>query len=255
MLGGLLGPQDSGVVQQAAMTGLGATGDEAVPGVVLGNWAALTPGARAVALEMLQSREGWALALLEAVAEGGVVTLDATRRARLLQHGSSRVRELAERTLSVPSSRAEAMAHFRPALRLAGEAARGRPVFERLCVSCHKIGGVGGEVGPDLSTVAGHAPEKLLANILDPSADVQPGFHAYDCELADGRELYGLIVAETGNSLTLKSADGAVETVRRQEIRSLRGGGRSLMPDGLEAGLSPQDMADLLQLLRSQGAR
>ena len=115
----------------------------------------------------------------------------------------------------------------------------------------HKRGAAGNEVGPDLRSVAGHPPEKLLANILDPSADVQPGFHAYHCRLADGTELYGLIAAETGNSITFKLADATTRVVLRTDIAELRGANVSLMPEGLEAGLNHQDMADLIHVLRA----
>ena len=124
-------------------------------------------------------------------------------------------------------------------------------MFTRLCSVCHKRGDVGHEVGPDLVSVVNHPPGKLPANILDPSADVQPGFHAYHCRLADGVELYGLIAAETGSSITFKLADGTTRSVLRASIAELNGGNLSLMPDGLEAGLSHQDMADLIQFLRS----
>jgi len=124
-------------------------------------------------------------------------------------------------------------------------------VFNRVCIACHKVGDTGGEVGPDLKSVAGHPPEKLLANILDPSADIQPGYNAYHCGLADGTELYGLIASETGTSITFKGADGVARTVLRKDITSLKSANVSLMPDGLEAGLAPQDLADLIQFLRT----
>jgi putative heme-binding domain-containing protein len=149
------------------------------------------------------------------------------------------------------SSRAKVIEQFQPALKLPGEAARGEIVFTKLCLTCHKRGETGHEVGPDLRSVAGHPPEKLLANILDPSVDVQPGFHAYHCRLADGTELYGLIAAETGNSITFKLADATTRAVLRTDIAELRGANVSLMPEGLEAGLSHQDVADLIQFLRT----
>jgi putative membrane-bound dehydrogenase-like protein len=250
----LLTPRQPVDLQQAALAGLAATGDPAVPGIVLTNWLEYSPATRTVALEVLQSREPWAFALLEQLAGGAALPLDATQRARLLQHSSRRVRDLAGRTFAATAtSRAQVIEQYQPALRLVGDAVRGRAIYDRVCLSCHKLGDAGGEVGPDLRSVAGHPPEKLLANILDPSADVQPGYHAYQFELADGTELYGLITAETGNSLTLKSADGTTHTILRRELKELRGANISLMPDGLESGLSPQDLADLIQLLRSPG--
>ena len=106
------------------------------------------------------------------------------------------------------------------------------------------------DVGPDLASVAQHPAEKLLANILDPSADIQPGYHAYQCELTDDSQIYGIITSETGNSLTFKLPDGTESIILRSDIRELSGGNRSLMPDGLEAGMTQQDMADLIQWLR-----
>jgi putative heme-binding domain-containing protein len=64
--------------------------------------------------------------------------------------------------------------------------------------------------------------------------------------------LYGVIAAETGNSVILKLVDGRARTVLRDDIAELRGSELSLMPDGLEAGLVEQDLADLIALLKSR---
>ncbi|MEQ1852043.1 MAG: hypothetical protein ABMA01_10675, partial [Chthoniobacteraceae bacterium] len=100
-------------------------------------------------------------------------------------------------------------------------------------------------------SVAAPPPEKLLINILDPNVDIQPGFHAYTCALTTGEELYGLVAAETGNSITMKLTDGTMRTVPRAQIASLKSASVSLMPEGLEAGISKQDMAALIQFLRT----
>lgn len=231
------------------------TSDASVPVALLGGWHSFSPETRVAALDALFSREPWTFALLQHAEKEGTPTLDATRRNQLLKHSSARVRDLAGKVFSAAtaSSRADIIKKFQPALTLTGNAARGEAVFSKLCITCHKRGEAGNEVGPDLRSVAGHPPEKLLANILDPSADVQPGFHAYHCRLADGTELYGLIAAETGNSITFKLADAAKRVVLRTDIAELRGANVSLMPEGLEAGLSHQEMADLIQSLRSGG--
>ncbi|HRI16681.1 MAG TPA: hypothetical protein PLX89_27120, partial [Verrucomicrobiota bacterium] len=90
----------------------------------------------------------------------------------------------------------------------------------------------------------------LRISILDPNATIEPGYAAYTCTLANGEELYGLIAAETGNSLVLKLADGRTRTLLRSEIASLNSANSSLMPEGLEAGLRPTDLADLIQFLK-----
>ena len=95
-----------------------------------------------------------------------------------------------------------------------------------------------------------HPPEKLLSAILDPSADIQPGYAAYFCELTGGEQLYGSIAAETGGSLTFRLADGSTRAVVRAEIKSLQSSNVSLMPEGLEASLTPQSLADLIAYLK-----
>ena len=253
LLSGWLEPRQPAELQRAGIRAMAATADKSVPGTLLATWPAFSPESRAVALEALLSREPWTFALIEYTQTNGTPAFDAARRSQLLQHSSKRVRELAGQVFntSVASSRRKVIEQFQPALKLPGEAARGEMVYNKLCVTCHKRGEAGNDVGPDLRSVVGHPPEKLLANIIDPSADVQPGFHAYHCRLADGTEIYGLIAAETGNSITFKLADATTQVVRRADIAELRGGSLSLMPEGLEAGLSQPDMADLIQFLRS----
>ncbi|MGA1236382.1 MAG: PVC-type heme-binding CxxCH protein [Limisphaerales bacterium] len=251
LLTDLLTPRNTAEIQQAAITALAMTADPQVPSILLEQSKHLSPKARAQAMDTLLSREPWAHALAETIQHGHTLPLDASQRSRLLHHPSARVRELAGNALAQPSSRTDVLEQFQPALQLAGDPQRGRSIYQQSCITCHKLGDTGGTVGPDLKSVASHPPPKLLANILDPSADVQPGFHAYDCELTDGTELYGLVTSETGVSITLKSADGSERTIRRQDIAALRITNLSLMPEGLETGLTPQDLADLLALLRS----
>jgi putative membrane-bound dehydrogenase-like protein len=257
LLAGWLEPRQPADLQHAAVRAMAATADNSVPATLLAAWPGFSPETRAAALEVLLSREPWTFALVEHARTSGAPAFDAARRAQLLKHSSARVREAAGKLFNTAnaSSRASVIEQFQPALKLAGDATRGEVVFTKLCVVCHKRGGAGSDVGPDLISVAGHPPEKLLANILDPSADVQPGFHAYHCRLADGTEMYGLIAAETGNSVTFKLADGTTRVVRRADIAELRGGNLSLMPEALEAGLSHQDMADLIQFVRTGPAK
>ncbi|MES2707649.1 MAG: PVC-type heme-binding CxxCH protein [Verrucomicrobiota bacterium] len=250
-----LSPQTPGELQTAAITTLAASGDDSVPATLLTAWPSLPPAARDAAVDALMSREPWAFALAGNQLKDNPVTLDAARLARLLQHSSKRVSGLAATASgsAAAGSRVKVVEQFQSALKLTGAEARGRTVFSRLCIGCHQLDGAGNDIGPNLQSVAGHPPEKLLANILDPNADVQPGFHAYQCQLQDGTELYGLLASETGNSMTFKLVDGSTRAVPRREIKALSGATMSLMPEGLEAAMTPQDMADLIQLLRSGG--
>ncbi|MBX3745266.1 MAG: c-type cytochrome [Verrucomicrobiae bacterium] len=240
-------------VQRAALGRLTASGDAAVPKLTLASWSGHGPEIRGAILDALSSRASWAAQVLQEVSDGTLAAhaFDANRRTRLLQHGDRAVRERAQAVFSreTHTDRREVIERFRPALTLKGDAGRGRDTFRRLCVSCHRLGDEGQDVGPDLGSVRGHSLEKLLVNILDPNADVQPGYQAYSCTLRDGEELYGVIAAETANSVVLRLSDGSLRTVLRRDLAELHDAGISLMPEGLEADLGVQEMADLLAWL------
>ena len=254
-----LRPQFPTELQREVIQRLQATADSTVSTLLLGRWPELGPASRDSVLDALLSRTPWVRDLVSAIRDGTVhpSAFDASRRSRLARHVDVDVRAAAARFFSTnaapTTARSAVVTAFRPALKLSGDARRGAEIFSKACQVCHRHGDQGNEIGPDLRSVVEHPPEKLLVNILDPSADVQPGFQAYQCTLANGEELYGIIAAETGNSVVLKLVDGSTRTLLRQDIRELRGSGLSLMPEGLEAGWKPADLADLIAFLKTKG--
>jgi putative membrane-bound dehydrogenase-like protein len=214
---------------------------------LLEGWEERTPALRTQILETLLADEAWTLALLR---RPEARACDAAMRARLLQHPKKAVAQVAAQAFQGSSSRAAVLEQFRPALQLTGEPERGRVVFAQACMSCHRLDGVGLDLGPDLRSVARHDAEKLFNSILDPSAIIEPGFMAYHCTLKNGGQIYGIIATETSSSLTFKLAGNQTQSVLRSEIASLKSTGASLMPDGLEAALTPQSLADLIAYLQ-----
>lgn len=253
-LAALLQPQTSGESQRAAIKELSTSGDATVPDLFVKAWPALGPETRLAILDGLLSRESWAFDLVQRIERGSFSAnaLDALRRGRLLNHPSARVKKLAKSVLNTgyTSSRAQVLADFRPALTLAGDATRGAAVFAKTCAACHKLGNVGTDIGPNLQSVANHPSDKLLVSIVDPNATIEPGYAAYTCTLKSGDEFYGIIAAETGNSVMLKTTDGKTHMLLRSDIATLRSSNLSLMPEGLEAGISKQELADLIHFLK-----
>lgn len=249
-----LEPKQPVDVQAAAILALAHTGAVEVPAVLAKAWPALSPATRQAALGAWMSREPWAFELVRRLEsnELSVSAVDPTQRARLLKHESKRIQQLAGKVFASTTSaaRGKVIENYRPALALKGEPLKGREVYLRACAVCHKRGAEGKDIGPDLISVVEHPPEKLLGSILDPSGDIQPGFNAYTCTLNSGEQLYGLVSAETANSVTIKLADGSLKTVLRNQIASLQSQNLSLMPEGLEAAITAQEMADLLSFLR-----
>ena len=135
---------------------------------------------------------------------------------------------------------------------LKGDAARGKEKFAANCAVCHKVKDTGRAIGPDLAMTAAKPDAWLLTALLDPNAAVEARYMVWIATQHDGAVVAGIITAETANNLTLRSADGEEHTILRSDLKEATSLRRSLMPEGLEAAIQPQDVADLLAWLRGK---
>jgi putative membrane-bound dehydrogenase-like protein len=253
ILGSLLAPGEPQGAQLAATRALATFSDPAVATLLLARWPTLSPALRSEVIARMLSRPTWTSALLDAVEAGTVpaAVISPNRQALLLNDKDSAIRARAQALLGASGAgpRDAAYARYRPALDLPSDRERGARVFERECVSCHKLGERGHAVGPNLALVQRRTPEEILLHIIDPNREVAPDYLEYTIALDDGRVLGGLIVAESAVGLTLRRAGGEEDSVLRANIDSITGTGKSLMPEGLEARVTLQEMADLIAFI------
>lgn len=198
-------------------------------------------------------------ALADALEQGNLsaVELEASVRQSLLKTPDDSLKQRFQKllTTAITPDREEVVARFQLALKMEGDRQRGAALFAKTCLLCHTIEGQGRHVGPDLSGIASRPKDALLVDILDPSRQVSPDFINYTLTTTDGKLVTGFIVSETAGSITLRRAGEADDTVLRSQIKELRAEGKSLMPEGLEQGLTPQAMADLLSFLQKPEGR
>jgi putative heme-binding domain-containing protein len=146
-------------------------------------------------------------------------------------------------------------AQRRAAMNSGGNPARGKALFASdatKCSACHKVHGRGGEVGPDLSQVAGKLDRThLIESILDPSAQVLEGYRSTTVQLKDGRVLRGIVSGETPAGFTLTDAENRKVRVRATDVEARKVDATSLMPAGLAATLSPAEFTDLIAYLET----
>lgn len=253
----LLAPQESATLQQAAIRALARLDHPAIAAAMLARWSEYTPALRRAVLEGVFSREQWLAVLLDHVESGKVAVkdLDAARRQTLLTHRSDAIRTRAAKLLSatLDGDRAKVVEQHRDVLKLSADATRGKAVFGKHCASCHRLEGVGQDVGAELDALANRSPDALLIAILDPNRAVEDKFLAYAVRATDGRQLSGILASETGNSLTLLGQDAKREELLRTEIDEVKAIGKSFMPEGLEKDLSKQDLADLIAYVAKLG--
>jgi putative heme-binding domain-containing protein len=247
----LLNLNEPEAVQLAALSTVAKFANSQIAPDLTNRWATMTPRVRSEALNVLLARPQRALVLLDAVQHKIVGRAELTTAQIKFLHDS---RDKTVRTQATKvfaglniAKRQDVVNKFTPALQLTGDAAHGKLLYEQRCSSCHRLGGEGHALGPDLVTVQATGKEKMLGNILDPNREVAPQFQAFTVELKDGDSLVGIIGNESASSITVRQPFGKEEVVPRSNIARIRNQNQSLMPEGLEAGLKLQDFADLLQ--------
>jgi putative heme-binding domain-containing protein len=255
MLATWLNPTIDPALQLQIVRALAQSGHARVPQLLAQTLPQLTPELSGAAIDAWLAREAWIEDLVARMerAEIDWKLLQPVQLARLRQHPLATLAERfrALESLGGEATREEVLARYLDATHSQGDAARGQKVYERACASCHRRGSnFLGEVGPNLASVVSHTKEKLLRNILIPSADIQPGFHAFTCLLEEGEVIAGVLASETANSIAIKQANGEVRSIPREEIQQLRNSNRSLMPDGLEATIQVEEMRDLIEYLQ-----
>jgi putative membrane-bound dehydrogenase-like protein len=241
-------------LQLVAVRTLAAFPDAEVGGRLLSGWANYSPPVRTEVVEAMLSRVERIPLLFDEIETGriGLGQVSPVRRGRLMKHTDAAIQRRAAVLFAVdaPGPRHEVILDYEQKLAsLKGDPTRGRLAFERECATCHRLNNKGYEVGPNLETIRHHAPKQVLTNLLDPSREVSPAYVEYAVVTRDGRTATGIVSSETATSVTLRRANDVQETILRENIEEISGSGKSLMPEGLEKKINPQEMADLLAYL------
>ena len=131
-----------------------------------------------------------------------------------------------------------------------GSAERGRKVYELKilnCAGCHKVGGEGGDIGPDLSSVGRAMPvDRVIEEVLWPMRQIKEGFRALNVITTDGKVYHGIKVDENATELVIRDAVSHQDRRIAKRLIDERLDAGSLMPTALTAGLSRSDMRDLI---------
>jgi putative membrane-bound dehydrogenase-like protein len=248
----VLASGEAGEVKAAAVESLASFDDAAVASSLLDAWASYTPDVRAKVLDAMLSEKERMKVLLKAIEENKVekATLGEEMRARLYEHPE---KEVADRAKAVfkgsGDDRGAAVANYKDVLKLNGDQARGKPIFEQHCAKCH-LPNKGGRIGADLSGVNNKTKDELLTSILNPGYAIEPRFVNYIVTTNDGRIRNGILANETPGAITLRGLDGDT-TILRKNVKEIKASNMSLMPGAFEMLIDKQGMADLIAYLRA----
>lgn len=220
------------------------------------NWDQLDGSVQSRAVNLLIKSPRYvedAITALEKERLPGLV-LDLSQLQLLRQSKSKAIRERIEKLYpeAKPVPRAEVVARFQGAKSLQGDAKNGALIFQTACASCHRNGDIGHEVGPDVATFRTAGADSIIQNLFDPNKEIAPQYQAFLFSLKNGEQAMGIIDNESPKEVSVKMAFGVAKTFPRTEVTSMKSLGRSLMPEGLEATLTEQTLADLLAYIAGE---
>jgi putative membrane-bound dehydrogenase-like protein len=240
-------------MRSRAIDTLAAHSDPRIGPALLRDFPSETPEMRRRILDVLLASTEGADLLLNEIASGRIAPteIDLVRAQRLLEHSDSEVRSKSQSLLGAPRpGRDELVLSYRPALELEGVPGRGRQIFVKRCATCHKIGDLGVDVGPQIEDSRTKTRDQLFIDILDPNRAMDARYLNYSAVTRSGEVYAGIVTAETSASITLRQPEAKTVTLLRTQLLEFSTSGQSLMPEGLEQDLSHQDLADLLTYIK-----
>lgn len=244
-----------------AVKGLAAVGDARTPQTLIDNYQGMSRPARQATIEALASRPAYARQLLSALeaekVEARLVPPFLMRQMQLFGDAeiTNRIGKLWPERRLIGVDKLKQIRHYQSELtedRLAdATASNGRQLFDKTCAKCHKLFGEGGDIGPELTGAQRSNLNYLLENIVDPSATLARSYRMSIVLLTDDRILNGVVSQQTDRTITLQTPTEKL-VLDRTLIEEIRPSELSLMPDGLLADMSIDQVADLVRYLQSQ---
>ncbi len=222
------------------------------------HWGQLSPATQLAAIEPLTASAD-AMQLLLSGVTAGKISKDLLNTNQLRKWLASDNQELITAIETIwgrvrqtdNAARAELVAQTMATLQQGarGSASSGAAVFDRVCSQCHVLHGRGYEVGPNIVGNGRGNLQQLVSNILDPSLVIGEAFQAKTVLTVDGEVVSGLVAAENDRYLKLKVQGGKTIEFDKLEVEQFKSSTNSLMPEGVESQMQPQELLDLLAYL------
>lgn len=122
------------------------------------------------------------------------------------------------------------------------------------CFTCHALGGAGGLIGPDLSSLGTSSPvETIIRSILYPTASIKEGYELQRFVKKDGSEALGYLVSSGTTEIVMRDVTGLEVAIPKSQIQAMEKVPGSLMPAGLTAGLEKEEFDNLIGFLSKLG--
>jgi putative heme-binding domain-containing protein len=249
----LIDPQQPEPIQAAAVRALGRVKGARIGAFLIERWKSMTGPVRTEAADAMFLDPERPKLLLEAIRTDVVPpwTLAFRHKRQLLMNPDARLREAARSLLGEKAGEREGvLKRYEAALDKTGDPERGRVVFERVCAKCHKLNGLGYDVGPDLATIRNRPAQLILPDIIMPNRSIAQNYESYVVERKSGGIVEGILGSQTPTTVTIRHEGGVDDVIRRDDVKELRVTKLSAMPADLDKQITVDQMADLLAFLK-----
>ena len=258
LVGSLIDPVEPPEIQSAACRTLSALDPNKVADFFFDRWDTLAPIPRREALNLITGNSSTTVRLMKKMKAGTIskTLMPPMSRWVLSRSSNAEIKSLAlELFGKADTNRARVVNEYIAKLER-GDAHRGETVFRTAgCATCHSIGdatgGAAAGIGLNIRDVRNKPPSALVSDILDPNRVVEERWTAFTVKMRSGEEFAGLVTSDTGSGIELALPGGIRKQIPREDIDSFASTGLSLMPEGLEAAISPREMSDLIAFLKN----
>jgi len=142
-------------------------------------------------------------------------------------------------------------------IKTTADAVLGEAIFRRtnlMCQNCHALGGAGGLIGPDLSSLGTSSPiDNIIQSLLVPNESIKEGYELQKITKKDGAVVMGYLVSDGNSEVVIRNVAGMEESVPKSQIEQYENVPGSLMPPGLTSGLDKEEFINLVGYLSKLG--
>ena len=245
-------------VSAEAVAALAQFNDPKAAEQLLANFGKLDISTKTAALSTLASRPQSAADLVAAMEAGSIKPADVpafiVRQAVTLgkEDLNKRLEKVWGRIGKSGADKQELYAKYRAILRPraieSADTSRGRVLYEANCGKCHKLFGVGGDIGPDITGANRTKADYWLENILEPNSLIGKAYQVTSILTADGRVVSGIVKEENDDAVTIQTATEKV-VISQDDIDETLPSKISIMPEGQLETMTDRQILDLFKYL------
>ncbi len=252
----LVAPNQPPEIQQKALLAAGRLSDVSVADLLISVWPSMTADARRTICSTLLRRKEWVDRMLSALEKGAirVADLDVASAQQLRSSGDRNMMNRAEKVLGKPanSDKAKLVQSYIDQIPKTLDRSRGELLYREHCAVCHQSNSGKPLIGPPLENLKHWTTDQWFVAVLDPNRNIEPKYHQYSVITDEGQVFVGIIEHRSGATIQLASSDGTRREIPLALVEDMKDAGISLMPEGMEGKLSPSQLADLVQFLRTK---